>query len=183
MHKDTEPVTVQDYDPVWKTWSEELQSFLDDSLSRMAVRMEHVGSTAIPGMVAKPIIDLVIVISVRDFEEVKSRLAKVGFIHRGDLGIKGREAFLLTDVELKKHLPPHHLYVCDLENEELRRLIAFRDYLRVHPEDAAEYSKLKIELVKQYSGDRVRYIDGKDNLVKEILEKALQWSREKSSLR
>lgn len=177
MHPDSEPVIVENYNPEWPHWFEELRSFLEPKLGPIVFRIEHVGSTAIPGMIAKPIIDLNIVIQISDFEEIKSWLAKIGFEHRGDLGIVGREAFLLTDLRLKKGLPPHHLYVCDIDNEELKRQIAFRDYLREHKEDAAKYSEIKIHLVKKYSGNRVQYIDGKDHLVKEILERALQWAK------
>jgi GrpB-like predicted nucleotidyltransferase (UPF0157 family) len=175
MHKSSEPVIVKDYNPEWLSWFETLSSFFKSRLGRSVIRIEHVGSTSIPGMIAKPIIDFDIVINISDFDEVRSCLEVIGYAHQGDLGIPEREAFAINDHELKKQLPPHHLYVCDLHSKELHRHLAFRDYLREHPEDARIYSKLKIHLVKEHSGDRELYIQGKDHLVQEILEKAMSW--------
>jgi GrpB-like predicted nucleotidyltransferase (UPF0157 family) len=124
-------------------------------------------------MVAKPIIDIVIRLS--DFNEIKSSLETIGYEHQEDLGIPEREAFALQDLELNKQIPPHHLYICDIHSKELHRHIAFRNYLREHPEEAVEYSKIKEHFVKEHSGDRELYIQGKDSLVREILGRALQW--------
>jgi GrpB-like predicted nucleotidyltransferase (UPF0157 family) len=126
-------------------------------------------------MIAKPIIDIDVVIQKSRFEETRVRLEEIGYSHLGDLGIAGREAFDLIDPELRHQLPPHHLYVCNTESDELHRHIAFREYLRSHPRAADEYSTIKLDLVKRHSGNRERYIEDKDSLVKRILEKALQW--------
>ena len=175
MHKSTEPVTVEKYNPEWNSWFETLCSFFEPKLDQFVLRIEHVGSTAIPGLIAKPIIDLDIVVRMSDFNEVKSRLEAIGYVHQGDLGIPEREAFALRDLELKNQLPPQHLYVCDLHSVEQHRHIAFREYLREHPEDVRNYSEIKVNLVKEHSGDRELYIQGKDHLVQEILERALRW--------
>ncbi len=175
MHKSTKPVTVEEYNPEWEVWFDRLCSKFREELGQKVIRIEHVGSTAIPRMVAKPIIDLDIVIQMSDFNEIRSKLESLGYVHQGDLGIPEREAFALRDLELKNQLPPHHIYVCDLHSVELYRHIAFRDYLREHPEDARRYSEIKVNLVKEYSDDRELYIEGKDPLVREILERALHW--------
>ncbi len=176
MHKASEPVKVENFNPDWASWFVKLSSYFKDILGTKVIRIEHVGSTSIPGMVAKPIIDFDIVIRISDFEDVRLRLEETGYVHQGDLGIPEREAFALHNLQLKKQLPPHHLYVCDFHSKELHRHIIFRDYLREYPEDADEYSKLKIHLVKEHSGDRESYIQGKACLVQEILEKAFHWS-------
>jgi GrpB-like predicted nucleotidyltransferase (UPF0157 family) len=176
MHRPSEPVTVEKYNPEWASWFEKLSTFFQSKLDPHVVRIEHVGSTSIPGMIAKPIIDFDIVILMSDFDEVRSRLEMIGYVHEGDLGIPKREAFALTNLKLKEELPPHHLYVCDINNKELHRHIAFRDYLRSHPDDVTKYSEIKVQLVKKHSGDRTLYIDGKDHLVKVLLEKALEWA-------
>jgi GrpB-like predicted nucleotidyltransferase (UPF0157 family) len=176
MHKASEPVTIEPYNPKWVSWFEILYSFFEEKLAPFVKVIEHVGSTAIPGMVAKPIIDFDIVIDLSDFDQVRMRLERLGYTHQGDLGIPEREAFALNSPKLEELLPPHHLYVCDTESKELHRHIAFRDYLRGHPDDAAELSQLKIQLVEKYSGDRESYIQGKDRLVRAILEKALKFA-------
>jgi len=181
MHKPSEPVIVEEYNPEWSAWFDRLSSFFESNLGQYILRIEHVGSTAIPGMVAKPIIDTDVVIQLSEFEEVKLRLEAIGYLHVGDLGILSREVFDLTNLELKQQLPPHHLYVCDIHSVELHRHIAFRDYLREHSEVANEYSKIKIHLVKIFSGDREKYIQGKDSLVRAILEDALRWIKDQNS--
>jgi len=175
MHKLSEPVILEEYNPEWIVWFERLRTFFEDKLGPNIIRIEHVGSTSIPGIISKPIIDFDIVIYISDFNVVRSILETIGYVHQGDLGIPEREAFTINDNELNERLPPHHLYVCDLYSKELHRHIAFRDYLREHPEDAAKYSELKLHLVKEHSGDRASYIEGKVSLVQEILEKALFW--------
>lgn len=175
MHKASELVTVEDFNPDWASWFAKLSSYFKDRLGPKVIRIEHVGSTSIPRMVAKPIIDFDIVIHISDFKEIKSKLEVIGYVHQGDLGIPGREAFVLRNIELIEQLPPHHLYICDINSTELHRHIAFRDYLCKHPEDARKYSEIKVRLVRDHSGDRELYMQGKDSLVREILGRALHW--------
>jgi GrpB-like predicted nucleotidyltransferase (UPF0157 family) len=125
-------VIIVDYDPHWPDLFKELRAPVVAELGDLAVGVEHVGSTAVPGLAAKPIIDMdVVVPSVADIPEAIRRLAVLGYVHRGDLGIAGREAF--TSPAGK---PRHHLYVCSLGSEELRRHRSLRDYLLTHPDDA-----------------------------------------------
>ena len=180
MHKASEPVVLEEYNPDWKSWFKTLCSFFEPKLEHLVTQIEHVGSTSIPGIIAKPIIDFDIVIRKSDFEEVRSRLEEIGYVHQGDLGIPEREAFALTNIELREQLPAHHLYVCDIHSKELHRHIAFREYLCDHPEDAKAYSEIKVHLVKEHSGDRELYIEGKDQLVQEILERALHWYKNRT---
>jgi GrpB-like predicted nucleotidyltransferase (UPF0157 family) len=117
------PVLIVDYDPHWPDLFEELRAPVVAALGDLIVCVEHVGSTAVPGLAAKPIIDMdVVVPSVADIPEAIRRLAILGYVHRGDLGISGREA--LTSPAGK---PSHHLYVCALDSEELRRHRSLRD--------------------------------------------------------
>jgi GrpB-like predicted nucleotidyltransferase (UPF0157 family) len=137
--------------------------------------MEHVGSTSIPGMTAKPIIDIDLVIQPQDWETIKTLLEERGYNHRGDLGIKDRESYDLTDEALKAALPAHHLYVCPAHSAELKRHIAFREYLKTHKADRERLSCLKWALAEAFDNDKFPYMDGKDTLVREILEKALKY--------
>ena len=136
-------------------------------LSDKIISIEHVGSTSVEGLAAKPIIDIDIVID-NNFEEVKIALESISYIHEGDLGIHGREAFKYYN---KEHLMKHHLYVCNKENEELYRHIKFRDYLKVHKVDRDKYSLVKKEMAKKYTEDIELYIDGKEPIILEIYKK------------
>jgi GrpB-like predicted nucleotidyltransferase (UPF0157 family) len=158
-------------------WFETLRSFYKSLLSPYVLQVEHVGSTAVPGMIAKPIIDLDIVIEDRNFDQVKCIMEKTGFIYEGDLGISGRYAFKPMNARLD-NLPPHHPYICDLHNNELKRHILFRNYLIHHPDDVLRYSRLKQQLVDALDGDRAGYIEGKASLVAEILQRASLWHQQ-----
>jgi GrpB-like predicted nucleotidyltransferase (UPF0157 family) len=131
----------------------------------LAVAIEHVGSTAVPGLPAKPIIDIdVVVPSSSDVPEAIARLATIGYVHRGDLGIAGREVFAAPS-----GTPPHHLYVCPADGAELARHRFFRDYLISHPEIASAYGSLKKAAAEQHRDDRAAYIEAKSEFVAGVL--------------
>lgn len=165
---------VEEYNTVWPSWFEQVRSRIEDQLQGIPHTIEHVGSTAIPGMTAKPIIDIVIVINPGAFLVVRERPTKIGYAHRGDLGILGREAFRLTGDEIASNLPPHHLYVCERGNNALQEHLAFRDFLRQSSEWRERLSNLKLQLCKEHANDRQAYMDGKSALVSEITELALK---------
>jgi GrpB-like predicted nucleotidyltransferase (UPF0157 family) len=140
----------------------------------MAAAVEHVGSTAIPGLAAKRTIDIDVLLgSGADLPLVIARLASFGYVHRGDLGVTGREAFRAPPNDV-----PHHLYVCLPGSHEYRRHIAFRDYLRSHPKDAKAYAILKHELACKFGSDRDAYTQTKGKFVEEILRRASQESKQ-----
>lgn len=133
----------------------------------MATAIEHVGSTAVPGLAAKPVIDIdVLLRGAPDLPLVVKKLASFGYEHQGDLGIAGREAFRSPPNDLLQHL-----YVCPPGNQEYMRHISFRDYLRTHPEDANVYASLKRELVGKFGDDRAAYTQAKSKFVTEILQR------------
>ena len=159
-------VIVQSYDESWKTDFIAIRDELDAALKDLALRIEHVGSTSVEGLSAKPIIDIDVVISDRSvLPEVVSALGSIGYTHEGDLGIPGREAF---KYEGKDHLRKHHLYVCAQDSEELKRHLAFRDYLRSHPEAASEYGRIKEEGAALYPYDIDRYIEHKSPFIENV---------------
>ncbi|NOV01062.1 GrpB family protein [Paenibacillus planticolens] len=158
-------VIVTEYNPNWVRIFEELRSFVLPVLSDLIVTIEHVGSTSVPGLAAKPIVDMDVVVPTRrDVQLAIQRLATLGYVHEGDLGTPGREAFIPPDGVIW-----HHLYVCTLNNAEYKRHIAFRDYLRKHPNAAVEYGRLKIELAQRFHHDRSAYSKGKSEFVEGIL--------------
>jgi len=165
---------VTKYNPRWPDWFIKIRRVLEASLGESYLTIEHVGSTAVPDMIAKPIIDITIVINGSRFGEIKERLAQLGYVHEGDKGIPGREAFDLRDAELRSMLPAHHLYVCAEDSHELKRHLAFRDFLRANRSYAGELSRLKWSLAEEHENDRQAYMDGKAALVQEITEMALR---------
>ena len=162
----TQKVTVLPYDAAWKQAFETVREQLQAALGDLALAIEHVGSTSVEGLAAKPILDIDVVIrSYDDFAAVVQRLAAIGYIHEGDLGIKDREAFRY---ENKPHLQKHHLYVCPQSSAELNRHITFRNYLRSHPQAAARYGAVKAEAAALYPNDIDAYIAHKAPCIAEI---------------
>ena len=164
---------VEEYNPLWPVWFEQLKARLAGALHSVPHTIEHVGSTAVPGMTAKPIIDINIVCEAGSFPVIKNCLMTIGYLHQGDKGIPGREAFDLSDADMKSSLPPHHLYVCDKGNQALLEHLAFRNFMRQHPEWRQRLSEHKRHLCEKYNNDRQAYIDGKDAMIREITRLAL----------
>lgn len=161
-------IVVVDYDPVWPEVFEQLRSAIWPVVSDIASAIEHVGSTAVPGLAAKPIIDLTIVVPTKtDVPRSIECLSRLGYVHRGNLGIEGREAFVSPET-----LPAHHLYVCPRDSIALANHLAVRDHLRMHPETAREYGQLKKQLAIEFPNDIDRYIEGKTDLILRILRAA-----------
>ncbi len=159
------PIQVVDYDLDWPRKFDQLKSWIWPSVCDVAVAIEHVGSTSVPGMMAKPVIDMDVVIkSMVDLPLVIERLTSLGYRHRGNLGVEGREAFLSP-----KNRPDHHLYVCAQNSSALGNHLAVRDHLRSHPHDAAAYCALKRRLAEQFPRERERYVEGKTAFLLSIL--------------
>ena len=162
-------VVVVPYNEQWKTDFEIIKQHLFPAVKDLIINIEHIGSTSVEDLSAKPIIDIDIVIKDYSvFDNVVEKLASLSYIHEGNLGIKDREAF---DYKGKVDLPKHHLYVCPEFSEELYRHITFRDYLRNNPEAVQKYSKVKEEGAKLFSDSIDDYIAYKSPCIKEIYKK------------
>ena len=151
------------YDRTWKSAFEAIKRELEEAAGDLILGVEHVGSTSVEGMWAKPCIDLDVII--RDysvFDTLVGRLKQIGYIHEGDLGIRGREAFRYLD---KPHLHTHHLYVCPQDSRELHRHIAFRDFLRSHPDAVREYSRVKENAAQLFPEDIDQYMKYKTSCI------------------
>ena len=160
-----EPVVVVPYDPAWPATFALLRDRIAPVLGQLAVGIEHVGSTAVAGLDAKPIVDVDVVIRhADDVAAVATRLATIGYAHLGDLGIIGREAFRAT-----ADLPRHHLYVCAAGALTLQAHLSLRDALRADPQLAAEYAALKRALAERYRDDRDAYSEGKSAFIASVL--------------
>ncbi|MCQ2591060.1 MAG: GrpB family protein [Treponema sp.] len=165
-------MVIESYNSKWPQQFILIKQMLERNL-REYISIEHVGSTSIPGMKAKPIIDIDVVVQDKaQFLLVKEDLEKIGYVYKGDLGISGREAFDEDNVSIKI---AHHLYVCKKDNPELLRHIAFRNRLRETPALVQEYNSIKEEiLLKVGTDNRAAYVDMKEKEYKWFFEKVLQ---------
>ena len=162
----TAKVIVVPYDKAWKNDFEEIKKELESAIGDIVIGIEHVGSTSVEGLSAKPCIDIdVIIKDYTVFDVVVRRLNERGYIHEGDLGIKDREAFKYSD---KDHLRKHHLYVCPQYSEELRRHITFRDFLRSNAEAAKKYGEVKALAASLFPDDIDKYIQYKSPCIEEL---------------
>ncbi|HWT04209.1 MAG TPA: GrpB family protein [Xanthomonadales bacterium] len=160
-----EPVVVVPYDPAWPATFALLRDRIAPVLGELAVGIEHVGSTAVPGLDAKPIIDVDVVIRhADDLPAVAARLQTLGYTQLGDLGIIGREAFRAT-----ADLPRHHLYVCAAGDATLQAHLSLRDALRADDDLACHYASLKRDLAERHRDDRDAYSEGKSAFVASVL--------------
>lgn len=158
-------IEIVDYDERWPAEFAQLRDRLLAALAPLAVRVEHVGSTAVPGLAAKPKIDVDVVVAELDVEEAIKRLGAVGFEHQGDLGVPGREALKGRDGG-----DAYHVYVCTDDGEPLRAHLAFRDRLRADPRTAAEYAALKRNLAARFATDRDAYTRAKSAFIQRLLD-------------
>ncbi|MFT9488459.1 MAG: GrpB family protein [Tepidibacillus sp.] len=153
----------------WKQQFDHEANILREVFGNLISDIHHIGSTAIPGIKAKPIIDMLI--EVKEIDEVDHfnyKLYQLGYISKGENGIVNRRFFIKGD-EFNR---THHVHIFQTGNKEIDRHIRFRDYLIKHPDEAEFYSNLKEELAKKYPYDIEEYIKGKDQFIKVIDQKA-----------
>lgn len=151
---------LQEYQSHWETDFLSLQKAILAGLDLPGIHLEHVGSTAVSSLLAKPLIDMDLVYStIEDFIPIKAALLELGYFHNGDQGIPGREVFKRKKAEEHPVLDKiaHHLYVCHQDNPELQRHLYFRDRLREDPKLRDSYTKLKIALAEEAQQDRKVY--------------------------
>jgi len=161
-------VVVVDYDPAWVETFEQLRTRIWPVVCDVATTIEHIGSTAVPGLAAKAIVDISVVVPTPAHVPMAiERLVSLGYLHQGNLGVEGREAFGAPTL-----LPAHHLYLCPSNSLALRNHLAVRDYLRAHPDIADEYGALKKQLAARFTHDIDGYIDGKTDTILGILRMA-----------
>lgn len=173
------PVVLAPSDPDWPRAFAALAEVYAAALGDLVQAIEHVGSTAVPSLLAKPIIDVDIVLASReDLPEAIARLAGLGYRHSGDQGVPGREAFARDgDAEVPRdgsgrRWPSHNLYVCAVDARELQRHLLFRDWLRAFPEQAAAYAVLKRQLADLHRDDRDAYCEAKTEFIEAALARA-----------
>jgi GrpB-like predicted nucleotidyltransferase (UPF0157 family) len=166
------------YNPQWPADYLDLSRNLKIRLWREIIGIEHFGSTSVPGLAAKPILDIMLIIPDTEnaFRNIKTALGKIGYSHEGDLGITGREAFKNRDKYVPydmsgREWPEHYLYGCRNHASVLVDFLAFREYLRKHPKDVEEYSRVKMQAAELYPLDINGYMVYKKECVENILQK------------
>ncbi len=155
------------FDPQWKQLYEEEKACLAEVLGSTILDIQHIGSTSIPGMPAKPIID--IAIAIADFEEARlciPLVAGLGYEYKGEFGIPHRHYFVKGDPRL------FHVHMSEINGFEWQNTLLFRDYLCQHAEMATEYAELKAQLALKYPQDRTAYLDGKTAFVERVIRLA-----------
>jgi len=166
----TKEIVVTDYDPGWPTWFERLRAHVWPAVEDIALRIDHVGSTSVPGLAAKPIIDMDIVVAYEsDVRRVIERLKTLGYEWEGDLGVEGRQAFRARG---GSDLSSHHLYLVVENNRAHLDHLLLRDLLRVDPVARDRYGELKRANVERAQGDMEVYLAAKADLVAELLSRA-----------
>src|SRR3954447_15219488 len=167
-------VRIVDYDPSWPLRAAEELRRIGQALGPAAARLEHVGSTAVPGLAAKPILDLQLSVGA-----LESRARYVEPLER--LGYMFAPAPEAPDYHFFAKPPErprsHHLHVCEVGSAHELRHLAVRDFLRSHDEEAARYAALKREVVERHPQDRLAYIEGKEDYVVGLEARALAWAR------
>ena len=158
-------IRIVAYDPLWPRIFGYLQARIWRQVAPHITAIVHVGSTAVPGMTAKPTIDMDIVVADQShLAPVIALLAPLGYHHLGDLGITGREAF-----SRPAGFPNHNLYLCPQGSLGLRNHLAVRDYLRATPAAVSDYNALKQRLVAAVGHDWRAYVAGKSDFISDIL--------------
>ena len=166
----TRDIVVADYDPDWPEWFERIRATVWPAVEGVAVRIDHVGSTSVPGLAAKPVIDMdVVVAAPEDVRPAIDRLAAAGYGWRGDLGVTGREAFAPP---AGPDLPAHHLYLVVEDNRAHLDHWLLRDLLRSDATARARYAGLKRHNAEIAKGDIDVYVQQKAALVAELLARA-----------
>lgn len=161
----TRNITVLPYDEQWEKDFQAIRDEVEAALGDIALQVEHVGSTSVRGLSAKPIIDVDVVVEKDSVEQAIRLLEAISYIHQGDMGIPDREAFAYSG---KEHLRTHHLYVCPEGSDELRRHLAFRDYLRSNPTAVREYSRIKEEAARLHPHDTEGYAKHKAPFIEKV---------------
>ena len=168
-------VEIVDWDPAWAdrfatTAADVADAFMDVDA------IDHVGSTSVPGLAAKPVIDLLVTVSdIAIADAAVDAMAELGFEALGEFGLKDRRFFRRDD---ERGIRTDHVHCWAVGHGELDRHLAVRDYLDAHAEEAEAYASLKRALVARHDGDREAYIDGKDAFVKALEQRALAWWRQ-----
>ena len=164
-------VEVVEFNPKWIEHFNSEKLLIIECLGVLVEKVHHIGSTAVSGLAAKPIIDIIIeVSSLSALDSYSSEMELLHYEAMGEFGICGRRYYRKGGINRS-----HQIHAFKSGDANVKRHIAFRDYLKLHPIVAREYEKLKIELARTCNNDIEQYCDGKDKFVKHYESKAIRW--------
>ncbi|MFX1570734.1 MAG: GrpB family protein [Promethearchaeota archaeon] len=165
-------IEVVPHDSNWKKKFNGEAEIIKSIFNEEIIAIHHIGSTAIPEISAKPIIDILIEVhNIYKIDGYNINMSEQGYIPKGEYGILGRRFFIKGSEEFRTF----HVHIFEKENPEIKRLLNFRDYIIAHPKEAQNYSRLKEKLAREHPKDVNGYIDGKDAFIKSIDENAKDW--------
>ncbi len=169
-------ILVVQYDPAWAKAFEQESDAVCHALCAAGIDLHHIGSTAIPGILAKPIIDMLGIVDSLDAVELASdTMQSIGYEVMGQFGMEGRRYFRKFDNSGQRS---HQLHVFASGSPHILRHLAFRDYLRNNPRQAAEYSELKAKITANNAVTWEEYMDAKDPFIAKIERRATSWYHE-----
>ena len=165
-------ILLQKHSEQWNSIFLDEMNALERIVGKGSISFHHIGSTSIPGIIAKPIIDILGEVSSLGFlDDHKAAVEAEGYLYRGEYGIPGRRYIVGLIPKTKQHRV--HFHIFQRADPEIRRHLAFRDYLRKHPEVAKEYERLKLDLVDKNEFDKGKYQDGKADFCESVIKVAL----------
>ena len=166
-------VRVVAYNPHWPAMFEEASAEIVVALQGHLVEIHHIGSTAILGMDAKPIIDMMPVVSdIAALDGLAGQFETLGYEAMGEFGITGRRYYRRNNSAGER---THQIHAFAVGSPNVGRHLAFRNFMRAHPREAAEYAELKRRLAEAFPGDIEAYSDGKDAFIEEMEKRAMGW--------
>ena len=167
-----DPIIIVDYNTNWSNQYEQEKKQILLALGDTMTDIQHIGSTSVPGLAAKPVIDMILGLKqIPPLPEQVSSLEAIGYSYHGELGIPGRHYF-------RKGMPrTHQIHAVLVNNELWERHILFRDFLRNNPQAAQRYEALKRKLAQKFGCDREVYTDSKTPLIEQLLVEAVLWQK------
>jgi GrpB-like predicted nucleotidyltransferase (UPF0157 family) len=167
------PIVLAPHDPAWVVEFGREASAIRAALVDLEVELHHIGSTAVSGLTAKPVIDILLVVaSLAALDAKADRLGNLGYRGRGEFGVPGRRYFQKTRDD---GVRTHQIHAYAAGDDAIRRHLDFRDFLRAHPIVASAYARLKAELADKHGRDVEAYAEGKTAFVREVERMAAEW--------
>lgn len=167
---------IAEYDPIWGHQFETEALLLQSIFGEVALDIHHIGSTAIPGIKAKPIIDILITTNdIKTIDNFDDQMEQLDYVIGGEFGLPGRRFYCKGDEE-HCHF---HVHIYEATHPSVEKYLLFRDYMIAHPNDAKTYESLKTDLATKYPNNRTLYTQSKGDFINQVFKKAAAWVSKK----